>query len=186
MREITDLQAVSRCLCGESAVFETLVERYKNQVFSLLLSVLQNQADAEDIAQETFIKAFRKLGQYNPDYSFATWLFKIAHNTALDFIRAKHPQLSLDDENNPIDLRDRAPSPDENLAHTFTKELLERELSLLPGIYREILLLRHNEHLDYEQLADVLGLSLSAAKTRLFRARELLKRNLLAANVETF
>ena len=187
MNELQDIQLVNACLSGDNKAFETLLNRYKNQIYSLLLRLLSSQPDAEDIAQETFIKAFCKLNQYNPDYPFITWLFKIAHNTALDFLRAKKPSaLSIEDEDNPIEIRDSSAGPEETLENCQHRDMVERALALLPPLYQEILILRHRERMDYEQLAQVLGLSLGAAKTRLFRARVMLRDNISACGAETF
>lgn len=173
-----DEKAVRRCLEGETDAFETLVARYEARVYSLLLRLVGNPTDAEDLAQETFVKAYRKLETWEAGRPFLSWLFKIAHNTALDFLRARRPEhQTLDDPEQPVDVAERAPAEPEIDAGS-----VERALAELPPLYREALLLRHHEELDYAEIARITGAPLGTVKIRIFRGRELLRRRL----AETF
>lgn len=172
---------VEACLKNDPAAFETILDLYKGPVYGLLLRLVRGASDAEDLTQETFLKAFRNLSSYNPSRPLLTWLFRIAHNTAVDFLRAKKPEaLSLEDAENPLEIEDSSLSLDKAAESRFRTEFLEKRLSELQPLYREVLLLRHQEDLDYRQIGEVLGLAEGTVKIRLFRAREKLKEALLA------
>ena len=145
-----DRSLVRRCLAGEDAAFELTLDLYRDRVFSLLCRLAQNPADAEDLAQETSLKAFRNLSQYDPSRPLLSWLFAIAHNTAMDFHRARNPALvSLDAEEAPLELPERTPPLELAVAASLRSREIELVLSSLPPLYREILILRHQEELDY-------------------------------------
>jgi RNA polymerase sigma-70 factor (ECF subfamily) len=107
-------------------------------------------------------------------------LFKIAHNTALDFLRSnKNPALTIDDSENPIDIPDQGPTLEDKAEQQSQKEVIECQLSSLPPLYREILVLRHQQELSYEEIAGVLDVPVGTVKVRLFRAREIMKEKLV-------
>ena len=185
LKQNYDSHCVRRCLNGDPEAFQELLDQYKNQIFSFLYRIVQNPSDAEDLAQESFIKAFRNLASYDLAHPFITWLFKIAHNTAIDFMRAKKPQaLSIDDDDNPIEVEDAGHSLEKVLDLTFQKKLIEKLLAAIPPLYREALILRHQEGLDYEKISQILQIPEGTVKIRLFRARDILKRKLEAMGFE--
>ncbi|MFA5138095.1 MAG: RNA polymerase sigma factor [Elusimicrobiota bacterium] len=174
-----DLSAVQRCLRGETAVFSELLGRYKLRVFSYLLRVVRNPSDAEDLAQETFLKAYSKLGSYDPAHPFLTWLFRIAHNCAVDLLRRRRPEeFSLEDEEEPLETADPAADPERRAESASTRESVDHALAGLPAPYREALILRHREGLDYRSMAGVLGVPEGTVKIRIFRGRDLLRKRL--------
>lgn len=176
-----DARLVEACLKSDPAAFEAILDLYKGPVYGLLLRLVRGAEDAEDLAQETFLKALRNLSSYDPSRPLLTWLFRIAHNAAVDFLRAKKPEsLSLEDEESPLQISDTRLSLDKAAESRFRAEFLERRLSELPPLYREVLLMRHQEDMDYRQIGEVLGLAEGTVKIRLFRAREKLKEALLA------
>jgi len=182
-RHEEDLLAVRRCLSGEPAAFRELLERYKNPIFGLLLRLVRNPADAEDLAQDTFVKAFKKLASYNPDYPFITWLFRIAHNTAIDFLRAKKPAaVSIYGDEDSEHPEEFIPSAQDEIGAVLEETLIEKLLARLPPLYREALILRHKEGLEVKEIARVLEIPEGTAKIRLFRGRELLKRAMADPN----
>src|SRR5579872_214736 len=135
-----DQELVRRCLQKDPDAFRKLLDRYKNRVFSLIYRMLQNPSDAEDLAQESFLKAFQKLHSYDPSRPFISWLFKITHNTTIDFLRARKPQtLSIHDENNPLDLEDSRPTQDKAMEAVSQEKRIEKLLAALPPLYREVL-----------------------------------------------
>lgn len=169
-RHDSDRAAVRRCLGGDSGAFAELLERYQNQIFSLVLRMVRNPADAEDLAQDAFVKAFRNLASYDPEQPFITWLFKIAHNTTIDFLRRKRPEtVSIPEDDS---LVDRGLSAADAVVG---EAVAERLLGSLTPLYREALLLRHKEGLALKEIAGLLGIPEGTVKIRLFRARELLK-----------
>jgi RNA polymerase sigma-70 factor (ECF subfamily) len=175
----SDHELVRSALGGSEPAFRTLVERYQRAVLSLVLRILQNRQDAEDVAQEAFVKAFTRLDTFDPAYKFSNWLFKIAHNTALDALRkrASDPAPALVGEGEPIEdplarVADTgAPPPDEASAAAEFRRDVERALARLRPDYRAVIVLRHLEGRAYEDIADILDLPLGTVKTFLFRAR---------------
>jgi len=172
----TDADLVRRCLTSEEAAYALLLERHQGRVYSFLLRLVGNSHDAEDLAQVVFLKAFRSLGSFDPARPFHSWLFAVAHHAALDFLRARKADLSLDHDEDPIEPVDAADGP-ERLAETaLDGALVERLIAALPPLYREALLLRHVEGLSVSDVAAALGLPEGTVKVRLFRARELMRR----------
>jgi len=170
---------------GSEAAFQLLVERYERPVYGLLLRIVRRPETAEDLAQETFLKAFRALGRFDPERKFSSWLFKIAHNAALDALRRDgHEPLSLDapvgdsEEAPELPADPKAENPFARAAGRDLGRALEAALRGLRPQYREILLLRFVEELSYEEIAEVLGTPLGTVKIHLFRARRDLARAL--------
>ncbi len=177
--ENQDQILIDRCLAGDSRAFNDLINRYKRQVFALIFRLVHNQSDAEDIAQETFIKAYKSFASYDPSYPFLTWLFKIAHNSAIDFLRAQKPDsLSIHDEENPVDIEDTQISLEEKIEAASQQELIDKVLGTLPPLYREVLILRHQQELSYEEISQSLDIPVGTVKVRLFRARDIMKQKL--------
>jgi RNA polymerase sigma factor (sigma-70 family) len=176
--ENEDASLARRCLAGDEAAYEAVLALHRDRVFALLLRLLRDPRDAEDVAQEAFLKAFRAMGSYDPGRPLLSWLFKIAHNAALDFLRAKgRPAESLDDEEAAA-VAEGAPGIEAGLLAAERAERLSRLMASLPPLYREALQLRHVEGLDYRAIGEVLGLPEGTVKIRLFRARELLRAKL--------
>jgi RNA polymerase sigma-70 factor (ECF subfamily) len=170
---------------GSEEAFRELVERFQAPVFSLLVRIVRRPDLAEDLAQESFVKAWRALDRFDPERKFSSWLFKIAHNTALDALRRKDPDaLSLDgpaaDGEAPHELP-ADPRAEDPLARTLGREagrLLEAAIEEMRPAYREILLLRFSEGLSYEEIAEITGAPLGTVKVHLHRARRDLARRL--------
>ncbi len=176
-----DSALVERCLGGDNAAFDKLISRYKRQVFSVIYRMVRNPTDAEDLAQDTFIKTYRALSGYDPSYPFITWLFKIAHNTAIDHLRANKAQvLSLDNEESPLEDECSDQKLMDSVDSLSDKTLIDKALASLPPSYREILSLRHQQEFSYAEIAEVLGIPEGTVKIRLFRARNLMKEKMLA------
>jgi RNA polymerase sigma-70 factor (ECF subfamily) len=185
----SDQDLVRAALGGSEQAFRALVERYQRGVFSLVTRLLMNRQDAEDVAQEAFVKAFTRLDTYDPGYKFSNWLFKIAHNTALDTLRkrAAEPRVVESETTDPSEpVRDqlsmlpdtRTRAPDEEAAMAELRANIDRALARMRPEYRAVVVLRHLEGRDYEDMAEILGLPLGTVKTFLFRARRELARHL--------
>lgn len=172
-----DQQAVARARRGDEASYAELLARYRDRVFSFLLRLVGDPSDAEDLAQVAFLKAFESLDRYDPARPFLSWVFKIAHNAAYDHLRARRQDAPLDDEALEV------PGPggvEADVESVLDRELVERALAAMPPAYREVLLLRHKEELEYSQIAEITGLPEGTVKIRLFRGRGMLKGKLEA------
>jgi RNA polymerase sigma-70 factor (ECF subfamily) len=164
---------------GSEEAFRELVERFERPVFGLIVRIVRRSELAEELAQETFVKAWRALARFDPDRKFSSWLFKIAHNSALDSLRRKGEEpLSLDEPvaegEGPRELPadPNAEDPLVRLTARGAGRALERAIAALRPQYREVLLLRFAEGLAYEEIAEVLGAPLGTVKVHLFRARK--------------
>lgn len=164
---------------GSEAAFRELVERFERPVFGLIVRIVRRPELAEELAQETFVKAWRALARFDPERKFSSWLFKIAHNAALDSLRRKGEEtLSLDEPvaegEGPRELPadPNAEDPLLRLTARGAGRALERAIAGLRPQYREVLLLRFAEGLAYEEIAEVLGAPLGTVKVHLFRARK--------------
>ncbi len=174
-----DMELVRRILVGEKECFALLVERHERSVFRIVQGILGNTADTEEVLQESFLNAFTHLGGFRGEAQFRTWLIRIAINEARKKVRKYKPQLhdSIDETEEdgrnyrPRELRDWQLNPEQRMASKEVAGLMERAIQALPRGYREVFLLRDVEQLSSQQAADTLGLSLSATKTRLLRAR---------------
>jgi RNA polymerase sigma-70 factor (ECF subfamily) len=184
--EATDEELVRRVCLGERDLFAQLALRHQRMIFRIVQSILDNAADSEEVLQESFLKALQHLGDFRGEARFRTWLIRIAVNEARMRRRKYRTNLhdSVDDvpEDDagyrPRELRDWDPNPEERLARQEMARLLERAIGALPRKYREVFLLRDVEHLSSEEAAQALGINLSAAKTRLLRARLMMRDSL--------
>jgi len=187
-----DQVLVRRVQEGERDAFTLLVRRHERSVYWILHGILQNQADVEEVLQESFLKAFVHIQGFRGEARFSTWLTQIAINEARMRLRKYRPALydSLDEEPpegkefRPRELADWRPNPEEDLSQEEMAALLQRAIRALPRIYREVFLLRDVERLTNEEAATVLAISVPATKTRLLRAR-LMVREFLAPHLRT-
>ena len=187
MSSLDDADVVGRALRGSQDAYRELVLRYQRPVYALVLRMVRDAALAEDLSQEVFLKAFRALATFAPERRFSSWLLKIAHNACLDHLRRHHPQLeplSGDDDESPGPLAFLADSsaepPDAAQERADLRRALERAIAALRPEYREVILLRHQEDLAYEEIAEITGLPLGTVKTHLHRARRALAEALRA------
>jgi RNA polymerase sigma-70 factor (ECF subfamily) len=172
----SDLVAIARVRAGDGEGFRTLVDRHSRSVFRLAYRMTGNEADAEDVVQETFLRAYRQLASYEERASFSTWLYRIAANYALDLIRSKRrtvEQQSPQDEEG-RDMFDQiagaAPSPDRLLFSVEVKRRFQAAMSELTDQERAAFEMRHFEGMSIEQIGSVLELGDSATKNSIFRA----------------
>ncbi len=177
---LSEAELIDQICTGEKDLFRVLIEPYQRTVFSLAYSLLGNAADAEEVAQEVFLKAFRGLAAFRAEAKFSTWLIQIALNESRARWRrdAPHlcrpegaPPLSEDADYVPRDLADWREIPSEALARQELRDTIERALNCLEPMYREVLVLRDLQHLSTAQTAEALGISDDSVRTRLRRAR---------------
>lgn len=182
-----DASIIRSVLRGDLDAFAALVKRHESAIVNYIYWIVLNEQDAMDVSQEVFLKVYLSLDKYNPEFKFSTWLYAIAKNAAIDFLRRSNTgwMVELDAQpeeqsrSEPIQLADtKVVSAEEVL---FQKELgkkVEAALNGLPLQYREVLVLRHLEDLSYEEISGLLKLPLGTVKNRLFRARDFLKERL--------
>jgi RNA polymerase sigma-70 factor (ECF subfamily) len=182
-----EAQMIASILGGDTQVFHDLIRPYERSVYAMALSLLQNEADAEDVAQEAFLKAFRNLASFRGEAKFGTWLVSITLNEARSRIRKKKTlkMESLDDSSDeqghvsPALLRDWREIPSQALERQEVRLLLQEAIADLPLIYREVFLLRDIEELSVNESAESLGISIASVKVRLHRARMMLQKKLV-------
>jgi RNA polymerase sigma-70 factor (ECF subfamily) len=182
---------IGRIQRGERELFYELIQPYQKRVFVIAFTILRNEADAEDAAQDAFLKAFKYLAQFRSESRFSTWLIQVAINEARLRLRRSHLEIMrpIEDQENedgtytPRDFTDWREIPSEALERKEIREKLVAALGSLAQKYREVFVLRDVEHMSIEDTAQALGISASAVKTRLLRAR-LMLRDLLSPGLE--
>jgi RNA polymerase sigma-70 factor (ECF subfamily) len=185
----TDQEIVALARAGEEAAYRELIRRYERQLFSLLFRMVRDRELAEDLAQETFVKALNAIESYRPEFKFSSWIFKIANNAAIDHLRRREldtlslegsPQAETPEaiEATALQIGGRQESP---LAEVEARELggqIEAAIAQLRPEYRSCILLRHVEGRAYEEIAEILNLPLGTVKTYIHRARNELRQAL--------
>ena len=182
----TEAELIAAVLGGEIQLYHELIQPYERSVYVMALSYVKNEADAEDAAQETFVRAFRKLSSFRAESKFSTWLMSITINEARTRLRRQalirmEPLDQLPDENmsiSPALLRDWREIPSEVLEREEVRNLILRAVEQLPDIYREVFLLRDVEELTVSETAETLNISVPSVKVRLHRARLMLQKQL--------
>lgn len=182
-----ELAVIRRVQRGDASAFEYLVAAYEKNVYNLALRMTGSPEDAEDMAQEAFLKAYSSLGSFRGDSKFSVWLYRIVSNVCLDFLRKQKKtqsfSLSMEDDDGEeaeLELPDLSSLPEEELEKKLTREAVRRGLAQLPEDARQILLLREIQGLSYEEIGETLGLEPGTVKSRIFRARKKLCAFLLA------
>ncbi len=183
-----DAELVAQTLAGSADAFRRLVERYQRPVLSLIARMVGDLSLAEDLAQEVFVKAYRKLGTFDLQRKLSSWLFKIAHNTTVDYLRRSRPEtvpleITAGEGEDSWDVHpaDESASPDRRAESSESIARLEAALRRLKPSYREILLLRFREGLAYHEIAEVTGLAMGTVKVQLHRARKRLAAEMASA-----
>ncbi|MGB4399585.1 MAG: sigma-70 family RNA polymerase sigma factor [Daejeonella sp.] len=176
-----DFLVVSRAKDGDQKAYAELMQRYKDSIYFMALKMVNNKDDAMDLTVETFGKAFENLEKYKPDFAFSTWLFRIATNNCIDFIRKKRLNVvslnSLTDqegEERQFEVRSESLNPEESSIKKQENEKLKNIVEQLPARYRTLITLRYFEEQSYEEIAQQLDLPLGTVKAQLFRARDLM------------
>ena len=187
-----DVSLVAETLAGNQLSFQLLVERYQDRMFGLVRHYTRNAVEIEDIVQDTFLKAFTRLSGFQQQSSFYTWLCRIAINTALDFHKrhGRNPVQAVEDPELTV-AAERAgrpgssvQAPDARLERDEIRRITQSVLDELPEIFRTVLVLREFEDMAYQDMADVLGISIGTVESRLFRARARFKEKLLQLHPE--
>jgi len=174
---------IERALQGDRAAFGQLVRAYERPVYNLTYRMLGDPAEAEDAAQETFLRAYNKLATYQPERKFVNWVLSIASHHCIDRLRRKNraPQLSLDGPLPPLWLASEAPQPEHVVAKNQAREQVRQVLDTLPADYRLVVVLRYWYGMSYQEIATTTDNTESAIKSRLHRARRMMADQLQAA-----
>jgi RNA polymerase sigma-70 factor (ECF subfamily) len=183
-RALADEALVSSTLEGDRDAFEVLIQRHQKPIAHFLFRMVGDPESALDLAQEVFTRVYFSLRSFDPRYRFTTWVYRIASNAAIDHLRRRRilpvsldRPSSRDDGTAPaIEPVDRGPAPDDVIATRELARRIEGEIERLPAPYRELIRLRHRNHLTYHQIARATQLPLGTVKNRMFRARETLRR----------
>ena len=177
-----DIQLVEKARKGDQQAYGELLGRYRDAIYFMLLKMVNSPADAEDLTIEAFGKAFKNIDQYTPNFAFSTWLFKIATNNCIDFIRKKRAShVSLDQSVDGEDtlapsslIQSDSPDPESTMINQQKIKLMREIVSKLKPRYRNLVELRYFKEYSYEEIAGEMDIPIGTVKAQLFRARELL------------
>ena len=185
-----DAELVVRALRGRDDGFEELVRRYQRPIVSYVYRMTGDYESALDLTQEVFIKVYNSLARYSPEYKFSTWIYRIAHNAAIDHLRRRSTrELELgvargrEGETYERPTPSDAPSPEQLSERAERRAEIEEIIRELPPGYRELIVLRHAHDMSYDEIAEVTGLPLGTVKNRIFRAREAMRGPLLERGI---
>ncbi len=180
LRDFTDVELIADAIGGSEDRFEELVRRYQRPIIGYVFRMLGDYEASLDVSQEVFIKVYNSLSRYSSEYKFSTWLYRIAHNAAIDHLRRNsvNPQ-SIETETADgayqLQIESPLPTPEQDRERSEWRTEIEAVVKCLPAAYRELILLRHSQDLSYDEIAEVTQLPLGTVKNRLFRAREMMR-----------
>ena len=173
-----DLELINRFKNGDSGGFEMLVKKYHNRVINIVYSLTRNKTDAEDIAQEVFLKIYFELDNFKAQAKFSSWFYRITVNSTYDFLRRQKHRLASLEDNDYTNIPDKTKTPD-----ILAQELIQEALKNIPFEFRCAIILREIEGLSYEEISQALKISLGTVESRIYRAREMLKNILIQKGV---
>jgi RNA polymerase sigma-70 factor (ECF subfamily) len=173
-----DKKLIEKYLKGDEKALEVLISKYLKPIYNFIFCYVQNQQDAEDLTQETFLKMWRKFKKFKKEKDFENWLFTIAKNTCFDFLRKKRKNLILNAENLEM-VADFAPSLLEKMEKESLLEKLKKEIEKLPFKMKEVINLHYNFGLNFREISEILGEPMNTVKSRHKRAISKLKRSIL-------
>ena len=184
----SDRDLVATAVNGVEGSFEELVRRYQRPISAYVYRMVGNYESALDLTQEIFIKVYSSLRRYRSEFKFSTWIYKIAHNAAIDHLRrttTREQSLVMGPENDQFDLPVESGrlSPEQESERKERRGEIESVVRTLPGNYRELIILRHSQDLSYEEIVEVTGLPLGTVKNRLFRAREMMRQQFVEKGI---
>jgi len=180
IKSLTDGELIETAIRGGEDSFEELVRRYQRPITGYIYRMLNNYDASLDVTQEVFIKVYNSLERYSSEYKFSTWLYRIAHNAAIDYMRRNSVnQQSIETENADgtyqLQIESAQPNPEQERERSELRTEIETVVKCLPQVYRELILLRHAQDLSYDEIAEITNLPLGTVKNRLFRAREMMR-----------
>lgn len=180
-----DYKAIKEIIAGNPSSFDFIQKKYKPLLSIMIRRMVRNEDDVQDLVQDTFIKAYNALDKFKFGYSFSAWIYRIASNTCIDFLRKKRFQfISIDrpnftdDEDYVLEIEDRNHMPDLEVIQNDKQLAINEAMEQLPENFRKIIQLRHEQELDYQEIARILDIPLGTVKAHLFRARKMMYNSL--------
>jgi RNA polymerase sigma-70 factor (ECF subfamily) len=185
---VADCDLVTRAIAGREDGFEELVRRYQRPIAAYVYRMVGDYDAALDLTQEVFIKVYGSLARYRSEYKFSTWIYKIAHNAAVDHLRRHSTReqslvKQADGEQYDLPIESGRLSPEQESEKAERCAEIEAVVRHLPAAYRELIVLRHSHDLSYDEIAEVMGLPLGTVKNRLFRAREVMRQQFVQRGI---
>jgi RNA polymerase sigma-70 factor, ECF subfamily len=180
LSSVNDRELVATAIGGYEKSFEELVRRYQRPISAYVYRMVGNYESALDLTQEIFIKIYNSLNRYNAEFKFSTWIYKIAHNSAVDHLRRNSTREQsiingTEDDQFELPIECGRLTPEQESERKERRGEIEAVVKTLPTNYRELIILRHSQDLTYEEIVEVTGLPLGTVKNRLFRAREMMR-----------
>ncbi len=187
-KEASDPELVATAARGLEGSFEELVKRYQRPISAYVYRMVGDYEAALDLTQEIFIKVYGSLARYRPEFRFSTWIYKIAHNSAVDHLRRnggreRSLNSGVEEESYELAIESSGLSPEQVSERRERKLEIESVVRSLPSAYRELIVLRHGQDLTYEEIVEVTGLPLGTVKNRLFRAREMMRQQFVSRGI---
>lgn len=192
--EVSELELIQRCQAGDTAAFDQLVVRYRTRVFGMIYNMVHSEQDAWDLAQDSFLKAWKSIARFRGQSSFYTWMYRIVMNVTIDWLRKKHVKGSGTEFDDAIQLKEIDPAsrtvphadalPHERMRHGEIRARIDQAISQLSPEHRAVILMKEMEDMQYHEIAEALGCSIGTVMSRLFYARKKLQ-NLLRDVYET-
>lgn len=183
--KLEDYDLIQSALKGDQSSYDRLMKKYYRLVSNLINRMIYNKDDVEDLAQEAFIKAFNSLDKFDHQFAFSTWLYKIASNNCIDYLRKKKlntvsidKEIDGEDDDLRFEIPDNDYKPDREILEREKQKILSDAINSLPEKYKSVIILRHQEEMEYEEIASKLDLPLGTVKAHIFRGRELLNKYL--------
>lgn len=185
---VADCDLVTRAIAGREDGFEELVRRYQRPIAAYVYRMVGDYEAALDLTQEVFIKVYNSLARYRSEYKFSTWIYKIAHNAAVDHLRRYSTReqsliAQSDGEQYDLPIESGRLSPEQESEKRERRAEIEAVVRELPAVYRELIVLRHSHDLSYDEIAEVTNLPLGTVKNRLFRAREIMRQHFVQRGI---
>ena len=180
LRSLSDGELITEAIAGREDGFEEIVRRYQRPITTYVYRMVGNYDAALDVTQEVFIKVYNSMARYSAEYKFSTWLYKISHNAAIDYLRRQRGrEQSLEVENADgtyqLEFESQRLSPEQEREQSEWREEIGAVVKCLPAGYRELIILRHTQDLSYDEIAEITNMPLGTVKNRLFRAREMMR-----------
>lgn len=180
-----DIVLIDNALSGSQVAYDKLMKKYYQLIYNLVYRMISKKEDVEDLTQEAFIKAFHSLKNFDKQFAFSTWLFKIATNNAIDYLRKKKlytfsidKQIESEESDFKFEIPDSEFKPDKFIMESQKKKIILEAIDSLPDKYKDVIVLRHQKEMEYEEIAKALNLPLGTVKAHIFRGREMLNRYL--------